>query len=47
MPFKPGPGYKVGYGRQWVRDGGGVWTVDSPREMFEVLETFEQVDSTE
>jgi hypothetical protein len=43
VPFKPGPGYKVGYGRQWVRDGGGVWTVDSPRAMFEVLETFEQV----
>jgi hypothetical protein len=43
VPFKPGPGYSVGYGRQWVRDGGGVWTVDSPRAMFEVLETFEQV----
>jgi hypothetical protein len=43
VPFKPGPGYSIGYGRQWVRDGGGVWTVDSPRAMFEVLETFEQV----
>jgi hypothetical protein len=43
VPFKPGPGYSVGYGRQWVRDGGGVWTVDSPRAMFEMIETFEEV----
>jgi hypothetical protein len=43
VPFKPGPGYSVGYGRQWVRDGGGVWTVDSPRAMFEMIETFEQM----
>lgn len=43
VPFKPAPGYSVGYGRQWVRDGGGVWTVDSPRAMFEMIETFEQV----
>jgi hypothetical protein len=43
VPFKPGRGYSVGYGRRWVRDGGGVWTVDSPRAMFEVLETFEEV----
>jgi hypothetical protein len=43
VPFKPGPDYSVGYGRQWVRDGGGVWTVDSPRAVFEVLETFHQV----
>jgi hypothetical protein len=43
VPFKPGPGYSVGYGRQWVRDGGGVWAVDSPRAMFEMIESFEQV----
>jgi hypothetical protein len=41
VPFKPGPGYSVGHGRQWVRDGGGAWTVDSPRAMFDLIETFQ------
>jgi hypothetical protein len=26
-----------------VADGGGVWTVDSPRAVFDVLETFDEV----
>jgi hypothetical protein len=41
VPFKPGPDYNVGAARQWVRQGGGVWTVDSPRAMFDLIETFE------
>jgi hypothetical protein len=42
VPFKPGPGYRVGHGRQWVRDGGGAWTVDSPRALFDLIETFQE-----
>ena len=41
VPFKPGPGYSVGHGRKWVRDGGGAWTVDSPRALFDLVETFQ------
>jgi hypothetical protein len=29
--------------RRWVTGGGGVWTVDSPRAMFDTLETFHEV----
>jgi hypothetical protein len=43
VPFKPGAGYRVGHGRQWVRDGGGAWTVDSPRTLFDLIETFQDV----
>ena len=43
VPFKPGAGYRVGHGRQWVRDGGGAWTVDSPRALFDLIETFQDV----
>ena len=43
VPFKADAGYSVGYGRQWVRDGGGAWTVDSPRALFELVETFESL----
>ncbi len=28
--------------RRFVRDGGGVWLVDSPRALFDVLEAFEE-----
>lgn len=42
-PFKADPGYNTGFGRQWVLDGGGVWTVDSPPAMFDLLEAFADV----
>lgn len=42
VPFKAPEGYTLGYGRQWVIDGGGVWMVDAPRAMFDVLESFEE-----
>ncbi|MDQ1382216.1 MAG: hypothetical protein QOJ71_2935 [Actinomycetota bacterium] len=29
--------------RKWVTGGGGVWTVDSPRAMFDVLEAFGEI----
>ncbi len=28
--------------RHWVEDGGGVWTADSPRVMFDLIEMFEK-----
>jgi hypothetical protein len=43
VPFEPGAGYSVRYGRQWVRDAGGAWMVDSPRALFELIETFQDV----
>jgi hypothetical protein len=43
VPFKPGPNYNVGAARQWVRTGGGVWTVDSPRAMFDLIEIFDGI----
>ena len=43
VPFKPGAGYSIGHGRKWVRDGGGAWTVDSPRTLFDLIETFQDV----
>ena len=42
-PLKPGPGYSVGVKRKFVRESGGVWTGDSPRMLFDVLEAFEAV----
>ena len=44
-PFRPVPPYtgrELG-GRMFTRNTGGVWTVESPRMMFEVIETFEEV----
>lgn len=42
VPFTPATtGHAIGPERKWVSGGGGVWTVDSPRAMFDVLETFE------
>jgi hypothetical protein len=43
VPFNPGLGYNLGWGRRFVLDGGGLWTVDSPRVMFELLEMYEAV----
>lgn len=42
--FKPSAGdYRVGGRRKWVRASGAVWTADSPRMLFELLEL---VDAT-
>ena len=44
MPFTPGSGtYRVGGRRGWMRASGGMWTADSPRMLFEVLELFEEI----
>jgi hypothetical protein len=42
VPFEPNPPYNVGAARNWVRQGGGVWTVDSPRALFDLLEAFDE-----
>ena len=42
-PFAPSSGGGLGPIRPWVRGGGGVLTVDSPRAMFDVLATFTEV----
>jgi hypothetical protein len=43
MPFNPGLGYNLGWGRRFVLDGGGLWAVDSPRLMFELIDMYESV----
>ncbi len=43
VPFKPLPGYRLGGGRKWNREGGAIWAADSPRCMFEFLDAFERV----
>ncbi len=42
VPFDTEPATLAGV-RKWVTGGGGVWTVDSPRAMFDVLETFSEI----
>ena len=47
VPFEPESGTAaIGPIRKWVREGGGVLTVESPRSMFDVLDTFEAVGLT-
>jgi hypothetical protein len=43
VPFETGRGPNLGPERRWVTGGGGVWTVDSPRAMFDVLEAFAEI----
>ena len=41
-PFTPRAGkYRVGGRRKWMRASGGMWTVDSPHMLFEVLDLVE------
>ena len=40
VPIDPGPGDEVP--RHWIREGGGVLAVDSPRLLFDVIEVFEE-----
>ena len=42
LPFTPRAGkYRVGGRRKWMRASGGMWTVDSPRMLFDVLDLVE------
>ena len=41
-PFAPSSGYNLGGGRKWNRDGGAIWAADSPRLLFELLDTYER-----
>jgi hypothetical protein len=43
VPFQCESEFPVGPARRWVRGGGGVLTVESPRALFDVLDTFEEV----
>lgn len=43
-PFEASAGrYRVGGRRAWMRASGGMWTVDSPHMLFEVLELFDHL----
>jgi len=42
-PLRPRPEYSVGVKRKWVRDSGGVWTVDSPRVLSDLVDTIDSV----
>jgi hypothetical protein len=43
VPFSPRAGeYRVGGRRGWVRASGGLWTADSPRMLFELMEVVEE-----
>jgi hypothetical protein len=42
-PFTPAAGYPVAIRRKFVRDSGGVMTMDSPRMLYELVETLEEL----
>lgn len=43
-PFSPRTGtYRIGGRRNWMRASGGMWTVDSPRMLFDVLDLFDEI----
>ena len=42
-PFRPdGDRYRIG-GRKWMRESGGVWSVDSPHLLFELCDLIESI----
>ena len=41
-PFRPLPGYTLGGGRNWSKNGSSIWAADSPRLMFELIDEFER-----
>ncbi len=41
-PFTPSAGYQLGGGRKWNRAGGAIWAADSPRLIFQLLDTYER-----
>jgi hypothetical protein len=40
--FNPGPGYTLGKAGSWVRKGGGLYAVEAPRTVFDLLEALER-----
>ena len=50
-PFRPAEQYRTGYKvrakRASVRSGGGAWTTDSPRGLYDLVDTFDEVGLTE
>ena len=40
--FDPQTPNELGFERRWVSTGGGIWIADSPRVLFEVLDTLER-----
>jgi phytanoyl-CoA dioxygenase PhyH len=47
VPFATDRDPALGNVRRWVTGGGGVWTVDSPRAMFDAFETFGEIGIAE
>ena len=48
LPFEPQAGrYRVGGRNKWVRASGAVWTVESPRMLFELCELLEETGISE
>ena len=47
VPFQCDTEFPVGPTRRWVRGGGGVLTVESPRALFDVLDAFAEVGLAE
>lgn len=41
VPFEPGPPHEIH--REWIRNGDGVLAVDSPRALFDIIETFDEI----
>lgn len=40
--FMPAPAFRESLGRDWIAGGGGLWAADSPRLLFEMLDTFDR-----
>jgi hypothetical protein len=40
--FMPAPAFRASLGRDWIEGGGGLWAADSPRLLFEMLDTFDR-----
>jgi hypothetical protein len=48
VPFTPRSGdYRVGGRRKWMRTSGGIWTIDSPRMLFELFELLDETGAGE
>ena len=45
--FVPAPAFRASLGRDWIAGGGGLWAADSPRLLFEMLDTFERASLTD
>jgi hypothetical protein len=47
QPFRPLPGYSFGGGRNWNRNNTAIWAADSPRIVFELIESFDRLGISE